>query len=107
METITNELLGIVGAGVATVGLGILEALRRHLVARLARDTVLGAVERAAGLAMEAQRTGAEPGRALMLAEDYVKQAVPDALARVQAGPHLGKMIQGAVGVLRASQPIR
>ena len=105
MDSIINEVLvavgGVIGAGI----LAGIDVLRRRSAAWLARQAVIGAVERAAGLALEAERTGSTGAMAARMAENYVKMAVPDALERVKAGQHLNLMIQGAVGVLRAGKP--
>ena len=96
-----TEILAAVGAALATVLLAAVEIGRRTLATYMARNAVIGAVQRAAGLALEMQRTG-DVRPALAAATAYVETAVPDALAKTGASAHLGTMIQGAIGVLRA-----
>ena len=101
MDGITNELLAAVGAALGAAILAVAKIVLGRLDAWMARTAVVGAVERAAGLALEMQRTGsARP--ALDAAVAYVETAVPDALKRTGAAPHLTQMVQGAIGVLRA-----
>jgi len=96
-----EPIIAAVGAALATVILAGVEVARRYVSTYLARTAVIGAVQRAAGLALEIQRTGSI-NSALIEAVKYVEKAVPDALAKTGAEAHLTAMIQGAIGVLRA-----
>jgi hypothetical protein len=85
--------------------LGLVRSVVTAFLAKQAGNTVIGAVTRAAGLALELQRQGQEASKALAEGVRYVEQAVPSALAKVGAAGHLVQMVEGQIGVLRAGAP--
>ena len=102
IETLTTEMRGLALEIFMAAIVGFLEIARRQFAAWAARTAVIGAVERAAGLALEIERAGGTTVAALNDAKTYVEQAVPQALATTGAAPHLDLMVEGAMGVLRS-----
>lgn len=99
---VIQEVISIVVGALAVAALTLIESGRRLLIGWLERQAIIGAVQRAAGLALEQERAGAPDEAALDAALNYVHTAVPQALARQGVDPHLTQMVIGAIGVLRA-----
>lgn len=102
-SVIARELGTIVVGALGAAALAFLEAARRLIVSYMERQAIIGAVQRAAGLALENEKQGMPHHVAIFGAVEYVAEAVPKALEAQGTMPHLGKMVEGAVGVLRAS----
>lgn len=101
MEESIKDLLNMAAEYAVFAFLAFLEAARRRFALWMAQRTLMGAVERAAGVALEMERQGNEAA-ALPTAVNYVNKAVPQALARLGSGTHLDEMVLGQIGVLRA-----
>lgn len=105
VDAIRSEVVSILAMSIAASIFYMLGLARQFVTGYLAQragNVVVGAVTRAAGLAMELQRQGLATGAALDAGVRYVEQAVPAALAKTGATGHLPQMIEGQIGVLRA-----